>query len=316
MGDVRARPLVSIVTPCFNEEENVENHYESVLRAVDPFRDKYDFEHIYTDNCSADRTFELLTALGTKHEHLRAMRFSRNIGAERAIFFALEHAKGDAIVIIQADFQDPPEIIPDFIRGWEEGYDVVYGKIKRRREGYILQLCRRIYYSLTRALSDVPLPTNAGEFRLMSRRALDALLQFRESDLYVRAAVAQVGFRQKPVEYVRQGRAAGSSSVNLVYLIGYALNGLLSTTVVPIRFVAVSGLGLSAIGFLATASLVLGKLIFKSEVPHGFTTLAALVTFFAGAQLLALGIIGEYVRKIYVQSLHRPRGFIQDRVNL
>lgn len=313
MGD---RPLISIVTPCFNEEENVDNHYAAVCKTIEPFRAKYDFEHIYTDNCSVDRTFELLSALGAMDPRVRAMRFSRNIGGDRAIFFALEHAKGDAVVLVQADFQDPPELIADFILGWEEGFDVVYGKIKRRREGFVLQLCRRLYYRIIQALSDVPVPTNAGEFRLMSRRALDALLQFRESDLYIRAAVAQVGFPQKPVEYVRQGRAAGSSSVNLIYLIGYALNGLLSTTVVPIRFVAVSGVAFSALGFLATLWLVVGKLIYKSAVPHGFTTLAALVTFFAGGQLLALGIIGEYIRKIYVQTLHRPRGFIKDRINL
>lgn len=313
MGD---RPLISIVTPCYNEEENVENHYARVCAAIEPFREKYDFEHLYTDNCSEDRTFELLSELGKKHPNVRAMRFSRNLGADRAIFFALEQAKGDAVMVIQADFQDPPELIPEFLRGWEDGYDVVYGKIKRRKEGLVLRSCRRLYYAIISALSEIPIPQNAGEFRLMSRRALDALLQFRESDLYIRAAVAQIGFKQKPLEYVRQGRAAGTSSVSFFYLVGYALNGLFSTTVVPIRFVAVAGLGFAALGFLATAWLVIGKLIYKDAVPHGFTTLGALLTFFAGAQLLALGIIGEYIRKIYVQSLHRPRGFIKDRVNL
>lgn len=313
---MNSAPLISIVTPCYNEELNVVAHYERVCAALEPFREKYTFEHIYTDNCSADRTFELLCELGDEHPNVRAMRFSRNIGADRAIFFAMEHAKGAAVMLIQADFQDPPELIPDFIRGWEEGYDVVYGKIQRRLEGRVLQTCRRIYYYVVSALSDIPVPTNAGEFRLMSRRALDALLQFHESDLYIRAAVAQLGYKQKPLYYVRQGRAAGTSSASILFLFGYALNGLFSTTVVPLRLVTLAGLSISGLGFLATVSTVVGKLIYKSAVPHGFSTLAFLITFFAGAQLLALGIIGEYIRKIYVQSLKRPRGFIQDRVNM
>ncbi len=312
---METKRLISIVTPCYNEEANVENHYQRVCRAIEPFRSKYDFEHIYTDNCSQDSTFDCLVAMSKKYPDFRVLRFSRNIGADRAIYFGLQHAKGDAVMLIQADLQDPPELIADFIRGWEEGYEVVYGKIIHRKEGTILRTGRRIYYKIISALSDVPIPQNAGEFRLTSRRALDSLLLFKENNLYMRGAVAEIGYKQKPLEYVRAERAGGKSSVNFLYLFGYAINGLLSTTVVPIRAVTLCGLAVSAIGFFLTAYMIIGKLIFPGAQPHGFTTIASLIAFFSGAQMLAIGVIGEYLRKTYVQSLQRPRGFVQDKVN-
>lgn len=307
--------LISIVTPCFNEEGNVRLHFERVCATIEPFRDRYDFEHIYTDNCSHDRTFELLSSLAAQHPSVRVIRFSRNIGGDRAMLFGLDHAVGDAIVLIQADLQDPPELIADFIRGWEEGNDVVFGQIQRRKEGAIIQAFRRLYYYLIARFSDVPIPQNAGDFRLTSRRVLDAVKRYQESDLYLRGIVAQIGYRQKPIPYVRAERHAGRSSVDLGYLFGYAINGLLATTVVPIRLVTLGGIVMFFLGLLFTAWLIISKLIFPDAAPHGFTTLAAMITMFSGVQILAIGIVGEYVRRTYTQTLRRPRGFIQDKVN-
>ena len=310
------RKLISIVTPCYNEEENVRLHFQRVCAAVEPLRAKYDFEHIYTDNCSADKTFEILQEMGAKEPRLRAMRFSRNIGPNRAIALGLRAAKGDAAILIQGDLQDPPELIPEFVRGWEDGFDVVYGRIVGRDEPWPMPWLRRMYYRLIAALSEVPPPQNAGEFRLTSRRVLDALAEYHEDDLYLRGAIAHIGFSQKAIPFERQRRHAGRSSLNTARLFSYAINGVLSTTVVPIRMVVICGLLLSAFGFLLTAVLVATKFLLPGQAPRGITMLATLITFFAGAQLLAIGIIGEYIRKIYVQSLRLPRGFIKDRVNL
>ncbi|MEZ0230867.1 MAG: glycosyltransferase family 2 protein [Planctomycetota bacterium] len=312
----QARRLISIVTPCFNEELNVHDHFERVCKAIEPFRARYDFEHVYTDNCSTDRTFELLRELGAKHPNVKALRFARNIGANRAIYFGLAHAKGDAAVLIQADLQDPPELIPDFIKGWEEGFDVVYGQTAHRKEFFLLSALRGLYYRIVTGLSDVPIPRNAGEFRITSRRVLDAIREYGEDDLYLRGAIAHIGFKQKAISFERAARAKGVSSINFLGLVGYAINGLTSTTVAPIRAVTIGGLLTAALGFTLTAVLVAAKVLFPGGPPHGFTTLASLVTFFAGVQLFAIGVIGEYIRKIYTQSLRRPRGFIQDKVNL
>jgi polyisoprenyl-phosphate glycosyltransferase len=310
------RKLISIVTPCYNEEGNVANHFQRVCAAIEPFREKYDFEHIYTDNCSQDQTFQLLTELGGRHKNVKAMRFSRNIGANRAIYMGLMQAKGDAAILIQADLQDPPEVIPDFIRGWEEGYDVVYGQIKSRREGFVTRNLRKTYYKIISRLADVTTPKNAGEFRLTSRRVLEAIRCYSEDDLYLRGAVAHIGYRQKAIIYDRAERVAGKSAAGAIHLIGYAMNGLISTsTVAPIRAVTLLGFLTSLVGFAFSAYVVLAKLLWPSEVPHGISLILAVVTTLAGIQMLSLGVIGEYIRKIYVQSLQRPPGFIQDKVN-
>jgi polyisoprenyl-phosphate glycosyltransferase len=313
---VDQRRRISIVTPCFNEEPNVRDHFERVCAAIAPFRDRYDFEHVYTDNCSLDRTFELLKELGAKHPNVKAIRFARNIGANRAIYFGLMHATGDAAILIQADLQDPPELIPDFIKGWEEGHDVVFGQIHKRKGSFLLGGLRRVYYAIVTSLSDVPVPRNAGEFRLTSRRVLDAIREYTEDDLYLRGAVAHIGFKQKAIPYERHERAKGTSSINFIGLVSYAINGLTSTTVAPIRAVTIVGFLTAFIGFALTAYVVVTKLIYPGVPPHGFPTLASMITFFAGVQMLSIGVIGEYIRKIYTQSLRRPRGFIQDKVNL
>lgn len=308
--------LVSIVTPCFNEEANILAHFERVTRALAPFADRYAFEHLYTDNASTDRTFALLAGLAERHANVRVLRFSRNIGANRAIAFGLRHAKGDAAILIQGDLQDPPELVPEFLKGWEEGCDVVYGQIRSRAEGPLLRWLRSLYYRIIAALSDVPPPRNAGEFRLTSRRVLNAIALYTEDDLYLRGAIAHIGFRQRAVPYERAARAGGRTSNSLLGLVSYALNGLLATTVAPIRAVIVVGLAVSAVGFLLTAVLVASKFLLPGAAPHGITMIASLITFFSGVQLLAIGIIGEYIQKIYIQSLRRPRGFVQDALNI
>ena len=309
------RRLISIVTPCYNEEANVAHHFERVCRAIEPLRERYDFEFIYTDNMSQDSTFTLLREMAGREDGVRAIRFSRNIGVNRAIFLGLMEARGDAAMLIQADLQDPPELIPEFVRGWEEGYDVVYGQILDRDEGMLMQGCRRLYYRIIAALADVAPPRNAGEFRIASRRALDAIRRYADEDLYLRGAITHIGFPQKPLPYHRMRRHDGRSSSGLLHLLGYAVNGVVSTsTVVPIRAVTVVGFVAAALGFLYGAANVVVKLLFPHIVPPGMASVLAIVSFFAGLQLLALGVIGEYIRKIYLQSLGRPLGFIQDRV--
>jgi glycosyltransferase involved in cell wall biosynthesis len=310
------RKLISVVTPCYNEELNIHDHFNSVCEVIAPFRAEFDFEHIYTDNCSQDKTFEKLSEIADQHKNVKVIRFSNNIGANRAIFMGLKTAKGDAVILIQADLQDPTSMIKDFIDGWKEGYEVVYGKIVTRDEGIVLRSLRKIYYYLIDSLSDVPIPQGAGEFRITSRRVLDALLSYQEDDLYIRGAIARIGFRQKPMPYERLARIKGESSNNYLRLISYAINGFVSTSVAPIRFVSTLGFIFSSVGFLLTIGIILSKIFFPEAAPKGFTTIAVLVTFFGGLQLLGIGVIGEYMRKTYLQVLSRPLGFIEKSKNL
>lgn len=304
------KKLISIVTPCFNEEANVLEHFNRVKAVVSQLADKYDFEHIYTDNASTDRTWDLLSLLSHNNSNVRALRFSSNIGANRAIFVGLQKARGEAVVLIQADLQDPPELIAGFIKGWEDGYDVVYGQISNREEGLLLRNGRKFYYWLIKSLAEIPIPQNAGEFRITSRRALDAVLAHDEEDPYVRGIVARVGFRQMPLPYSRAGRKGGRSSTNFVFLIGYAINGLVSTSLAPLRTTSILGILCFFVGFGLCLVLILLKLFYPDKSPRGFTMLACILTFFSGVQLLAIGILGEYLRKTYCQVLKRPMGFI------
>ena len=188
----KTKPLISIVTPCYNEEQNVEIHYDRVCKAIAPFTNKYDFEHIYTDNVSTDNTFNKLVEMSKRYPSIRVIRFSRNIGANRAIYQGLVHAQGDAAMLIQADLQDPPELIPNFINGWEEGNDIVYGQILDRQEPFFLKEIRKLYYALVSSLAEVQPPRNAGEFRLMSRRVLDSIKLYSEDDIYLRGVIAHI----------------------------------------------------------------------------------------------------------------------------
>lgn len=310
------RKLISIVTPCYNEELNVLEHFQQVSNVIDRYRNEFDFEHIYTDNCSQDKTFDVLAQIADSHPNVKVIRFSNNIGVNRAIFMGLKHSKGDAIVLIQADLQDPPELIAKFIDYWKEGYEVVYGKIQTRDEGLILRNFRKLYYYLIDSFSDVPIPRGAGEFRITSRRVLDALLSYQEDDLYIRGAIARIGFRQMPIPYERLARHKGESSTNFLRLVSYAINGFVSTSIAPIRLVSTLGIFFAFIGFLLTFLIILAKIFFPESAPRGFTTLATLITFFAGLQLLGIGIIGEYMRKTYLQVLGRPLGFIEKSKNL
>ena len=312
---MKSKKLISIVTPCYNEEKNVHDHFRRISKVIRPFERKYHFEFIYTDNCSEDKTFEKLRYLAKTYKTLRVIKFSRNIGANRAIAIGLSYAKGDAAVLIQADLQDPPELIAEFVQWWEKGFDVVYGKINKRQESVIMRHLRHFYYGLVTILSDVKIPLDAGEFRIMSRRVLDALSQYDEDDIYLRGVIADIGFKQKAVSYNRSKRAKGHSSMNFFGLVGYGVNGFLSTTTVPIRLALFIGLIFSIVGFLLTLYIVGAKIIFPNKAPQGFTTLGTIVTFFAGVQMFSIGIIGEYIRKIYIQSLRRPRGFIEEKIN-
>ena len=310
------RKLISIVTPCYNEELNVQEHFKQVSAVIDGYRNEFDFEHIYTDNASRDRTFEVLASVANVHSNVRVMRFSENIGLNRAIFMGLKHAKGDAVVLIQGDLQDPPELIAEFIDYWKEGYEVVYGKVQSRDEGLVIRNIRKLYYYLIDSFSDIPIPQGAGEFRITSRRVLNALLAYEEDDLYIRGAIARIGFRQKPIPYRRLARQKGESNYNYLKMTSFAINGLVSTSVAPIRLVSTLGIFFAFVGFLLSILVILAKIFIPQSAPQGYTTLATLITFFSGVQLLSIGIIGEYMSKTYLQVLGRPRGFIEKSINL
>ena len=209
------KPLISICIPVFNEEGNIEPLYEALIPIMQQVRDRYDFELLFTDNHSTDRTFEVLAGLARRDRRVRAIRFSRNFGFQRSIVTAYSNARGDAAVQIDCDLQDPPSLILDFLQKWEAGYRVVYGIRTTRQEGWWMNATRKVFYRLIDSLSEDPLPVDAGDFRLIDRRVLNELLKFEDNQPYLRGTIAALGFEQIGIPYSRAERQHGESKFSL-----------------------------------------------------------------------------------------------------
>jgi glycosyltransferase involved in cell wall biosynthesis len=305
--------LISLIVPAYNEEGNLEELYQRVSKVMKPLA--YDYEVIIIDNCSEDNTEAVCRSLCERDAKWRYIRFSRNFTAEVSLAAGIHHARGDAIINVFSDLQDPPELIPQMIAKWEEGYDVVYGIIHQRRDHSLAkQLGTRVAYSLIYWLSECKIPPNAADFRLISRDVARALDQFREQDRYLRGLTHWVGFRQIGIPYERQARKWGRTKAGFWWCVGFALRAILSFSVVPLRLASYFGLITSVLCFC------LGVLYFMfwifAKPPSGWTTLALLIFFQIGLQSLFIGIAGEYLARTYQEVKRRPLWIIQRSVNI
>ncbi|MCW5772526.1 MAG: glycosyltransferase family 2 protein [Rhodospirillaceae bacterium] len=311
-----SRRLISICVPVFNEEDNIVPLYERLVPVLARFDDRYDFELLFTDNHSEDETFVRLAELTLKDKRIRVLRFSRNFGFQRSVLFNYANARGDAAIQIDCDLQDPPELFAEFIAKWEAGYQVIYG-IRRSRPGdsRLLAAARRVFYRLIDRLSEDRLPHDAGDFRLVDRRVLDQLRFVRDQQPYVRGLIATMGFRQIGIPYDRSARARGKSKFKLRHLIGLAFDGILHHSVVPLRLATGIGLAAFAATFLGILYYVVARLVFGAEWPQGWTTLAILVLFSIGLNALLLGIIGEYIGRIFKNVKAMPLVIVEDVID-
>ena len=309
------RKLVSLVVPVLDEEENVERLYAAVEAVIAPLADRYDFEYVFTDNHSRDRTFALLTALAAKDPKVRAFRFSRNFGFQRSIWTGYALARGDAAIQLDCDLQDPPALIPAFLQGWEEGHHVVYGVRRSRKEGFFITSVRRVFYRVIDFLSEDELPKDAGDFRLVDRRILEELRRIHDQQPYLRGTIAALGFRQKGVPYDRDERTHGESKFSYAALFRLAFDGILNHSTVPLRLATWTGLAVSAATALGIVGYGVGRLVFGQDWPAGFATTTVLLLLSLSLNAMFLGIIGEYVGRIYVQIKTRPLTVIEQRVD-
>jgi len=310
-----ARKLLSIVVPVYNEQGNITPLYDEVAKIMRRVEDRYDWELVFTDNCSKDATFSELVALAEKDARVRVFRFSRNFGFQRSILTGYLKARGDAAVQIDCDLQDPPELILTFIQEWEAGNKVVYGVRKSRKEGFFITLLRRVFYRLIDFLSEDHLPHDAGDFRLVDRRVLDVLRQIDDSKPYLRGTLATLGFPQKGIAYDRAARERGESKFRMRDLFALAFDGILSHSTVPLRVATYTGLVVSVITFLAIVYYALARIFWGKDWPPGFATTTALILLSLSLNALFLGVIGEYVGRIYHQVRKRPLTIIEHTVD-
>lgn len=299
-----ARPALSIIVPCYNEEEVIAATHERLSAVMDATGLSY--EIVYVDDGSKDATAEKLRAVQMASPHARLIRLSRNFGHQIAVTAGLEYAEGDAVVLIDADLQDPPEVIPEMIAKWREGYEVVYGvRTSREGESAFKLWTARMFYRIINKLSEVPLPLDTGDFRLIDRKVVLALRRMRERYRLLRAMTSWVGFRQAAVPYERRKRYAGESKYPLRKMLALAIDGVLSFSVVPLRIVTAVGLCMAFFSALGIIYALIGRIFGDDWVP-GWTLMFITLLFFGGIQFIFLGIIGEYVGRIYGEAKQRP----------
>jgi len=301
---MRAGFRISIAIPVRNEQTVLPELLRRTRTVLDGIAGG-PHQVVFVDDGSSDRTLELLEEAARQDPRVLVISLSRNFGHQAALTAALDFVSGDAVVLMDGDLQDEPETIPTFVKRFEEGYDVVYATRASRREGWFLRLCFFLYYRLQALLSDIRVPVDAGDFGLISRRVVEQLRRMPERHRYLRGLRSWVGFRQVGVPVERAERHSGQSKYGMVKRLKLASDGIFAFSIVPLR--AASLLGTAAIAFsvLYAAYAVFGR-VFLSQTPRGFTTLALLVTFFSGVLLLFLGIIGEYLGRIYEEIKARP----------
>jgi len=297
-------PVFSVVVPVFNEAAGLEEFHERITRVMRGLKDPY--EIVYVNDGSRDASLRVLEMLHHQDRRTAIVNLSRNFGKEVAMTAGLDHARGQAVIIIDADLQDPPEVIPDLVAAWRDGYDMVYAQ-RRAREGetWLKTATAKAFYRTMERVGRVQLPRDTGDFRLMSRRVVDALLQLRERHRFMKGLFAWVGFPSKPVLYDRAPRHAGETSFNYWKLWNLALEGITSFTVMPLKVATYMGLAVAAFAVLYGAQMILRTLLFGNPVP-GYPSLMVVILFLGGAQMVTLGVLGEYVGRIFNEAKRRP----------
>jgi glycosyltransferase involved in cell wall biosynthesis len=295
---------LSVIVPVYNEEEvllEFHNRLSEVLNAM-----SVNAKIVYVNDGSTDKTLILLHTLRDNDLRIAILDLSRNFGKEIALTAGLDYASGDAVVIIDADLQDPPELIPELLKHWREGYDVVYAKrIAREGETILKKATARAFYSLIQKVGRVKIPENAGDFRLLSRRAVDALKQIREKHRFMKGLFTWIGYQQKEVPYRRDPRYAGKTKWNYWRLFNFALDAITSFTTTPLKLSTYLGI-LTAFGAFVYGSVIIFKTLIYGEPVKGYPSLMVVILFLGGIQLVAIGVIGEYLGRMFDESKNRP----------
>jgi glycosyltransferase involved in cell wall biosynthesis len=308
-------PLISIVLPAYNEELNIRPLFERLHPILEQLSDRFRFEFVVTDNHSTDRTFAVLQQAAAADPRVRVFRFSRNFGFQRSILTGYMKCRGDAAIQLDVDLQDPPELISVFLDKWQAGADVVYGIRMERSEGRAITFARSLFYRLIDLLSEDKLPVDAGDFRLISRRVIDIVCAYRDANPYLRGTIATLGFEQVGVSYARSARKFGESKFPFSKLLSLALDGILNHSTVPLRFATYFGLVTSVLTVVLMLFYAFGRLILGAQWPAGFTTLAALILLSISINAMLLGIIGEYLGRMYRQVREAPVTIIESVID-
>lgn len=310
-----ARRKISIVTACYNEEENVELLYEKIKDVINKIPGGYDYEHLFIDNSSSDDTVKILKRIAEKDKNVKIIVNSRNFGHVRSPVYGLFQATGDVVISIVADFQDPPELIPEFIKNWEDGYDIVLGVKDKSQENRLVFAARKVYYSMLRSLSEVNVYKNFTGFGLYDRKVMDALKQMYDPYPFFRGMIGEVGYRVKRIKYEQPRRKFGISKNKFYSLYDMGITGIINNSKVPLRIAVMLGLFFAVLSFFVGVLYFVAKLIWWKEFTLGIAPIMIFMSFMFAIILLFIGILGEYIGAIYTQVLNRPLVFEKERIN-
>ena len=307
------RFLLSVVVPVFNEEKNI----TAFLQRIKPILDKYDYEMIFIDDGSTDNTLQLLKTAVNKNSQIKIIAFYRNFGHQTALSCGYQHAKGDCVISLDVDLQDPPEILPEMIAKWQSGAKVVYAQRSTRVvDSFFKRQTAAGFYKFINFLSDTPIPNDVGDFRLLDREVIDFLNQLPESSRFLRGLVAWGNYPAAYVYFKREKRYAGKTNYTFSKMLNFALDGIISFSTKPLKIATYFGFFSAALGFLGIIYAIIGKIFLPSYWVTGWTGLFVGIMFLGGIQLITIGIIGEYVGRIYKEVQNRPPYLVKEKINL
>jgi dolichol-phosphate mannosyltransferase len=306
-----ARPAVSVVIPVYDEEENLPLLYQRLTEVLEENEPHYEF--VFVDDGSRDRSPEILQELSDQDPHVVVVQLARNFGHQIAISAGLDFARGEGVVIMDADLQDPPEVLPEFIAKWREGHDIVYAIRANRKEGWFKRRAYTYFYRILQRIANIQIPLDAGDFCIMDRKAVDILNNMPERSRFVRGIRSWIGLDQVGLAYNRDSRYAGEPKFTISRLIYLALDGLVSFSFIPLRAISILGFVISIISIMLAIGYTIQKLT-RGLTPPGFATTIVAIFFLAGIQLITLGVIGEYVGRIFEEVKRRPLYVVRDIV--
>lgn len=299
------KKTISYVFPIYNEEGNIDLLYKTINSLLEK-HPKYDYEIIFINDGSRDSSIEKLVAIQKKDDRIHVIDFARNFGHQIAVTAGLDYARGDAVIIMDSDMQDPPEVSFKLVDKWEEGYEVVYAQRRSRKDTFFKKITANIFYRTLQKLADIDIPRNTGDFRLIDRKVVDQLKQFKEHNRFLRGMVSFVGYRQVGVLFDRDERHAGETGYPLKKMLKFAADGILSFSSAPLKLIANVGYTVAFLSFLGILYAIFMKIFFPQITIEGWTFIVIAILFIGGVQMIMLGVLGSYIGRIYTESQNRP----------